>query len=83
MLVPGPFDVAFGTLGVLIFKHPVGFVIGVAAYNVAAVTVVAVGLSGVLDEVGHKTELHEQSVRARARHLPGYCDPKDPPWWCV
>ncbi len=33
---------------------------------------------------GHgKTVLEEQSDRARARSMPGYCDPTDPPWWCV
>lgn len=82
MLIPGPFDVFFGGLGVLVFKHPIGFVIGVGLYNLAGASVVAIGLSGVLDEVGHKSDLEIQSLESSSMAVGGFCDPDDPPWWC-
>jgi len=84
MLIPGPFDAMFGALGVLIFKHPIGFAIGVAAYNLAALAVIGVGISGVLDDVGHRrTVLEEQSFRAGEALIDDYCDfLAHPPWWC-
>ncbi len=74
MLIPGPFDVFFGTVGVLIFRHPIGFAIGVGAYNLVAIGVVYVGTSGMLDDVGHMTK---QIESARAHRVRGFCDPDD------
>ena len=44
MLVPGPIDVAAYALGAAAFKHPVGGVVGVAAYNLLALGVVGAGV---------------------------------------
>ena len=43
MLVPGPIDVAAAGLGVLVFKHPLGAVAGVLAYNAFALGTMALG----------------------------------------
>ena len=43
MLIPGPIDIAAGAAGLAIFKHPAGAVAGVAAYNVLALAIMAVG----------------------------------------
>lgn len=43
MLVPGPVDVAAGAAGVAIFKHPVGAIVGIVAYNLLALAVMGGG----------------------------------------
>lgn len=43
MLIPGPIDAfAFGA-GVAVFKHPIGGIAGVAAYNLLALGVIGAG----------------------------------------
>ena len=43
ILIPGAGDVAAGAAGVIIFKHPLGAVLGIAAYNVTGVGLVMAG----------------------------------------
>ena len=45
ILVPGPGDIAAGAAGVIIFKHPIGSVLGVAAYNLTGVGLIWSGSS--------------------------------------
>ena len=80
MLIPGPIDAAFATVGLLLFKHPAGAAAGLALYNLLAVGVIALGASGILNEVAHRTDLRRQiddSIMSS-----GYCDPDDRLWYC-
>jgi len=84
ILVPGPIDALAAGIGLLIFKHPIGALIGIGVYNAIGLGFVGLGLSGVLNEVGHrqKTSLDFQSNLEITKWGAGYCDPDDPPWWC-
>jgi len=84
ILIPGPIDAFVFTAGFVAGAWVGGFA-AVVAYNVLGASLVLVGISGILNDVGHdrqRTSLQVESSTETTSWASGYCDPNDIPWWC-